>query len=48
MGPGLWTRRGHYIVLWDVKDGIAYINDPNSMEQRKTENSYRYMASQCK
>lgn len=48
MGPGLWTREGHYIVLWDVENEKAYINDPNSTEIRKTENSYKYMASQCK
>ena len=48
MGPGLWTREGHYILLWDVQDGIAYINDPMSTEKKRTENSYNYMASQCK
>lgn len=48
MRPGLWTSGGHYIVLWDVNNGTAYINDPNSREKRKTENSYNYMASQCR
>ena len=47
MGPGLWTTEGHFIVLWDVEDGIAYINDPASTESLRTENSYDYMASQC-
>jgi hypothetical protein len=48
MGPGLWTSAGHFIVLWDVEDGIAHINDPASTKQSRTENSYNYMASQCK
>jgi hypothetical protein len=48
MGPGLWTRNGHYILLWNVQDGVAYINDPSSTSQERTENSYNYMASQCK
>ena len=48
MGPGLWTTQGHYIVLWDVDDGIAYINDPASTDKIRTKNSYKTMASQCK
>lgn len=48
MGPGLWTRQGHFIVLWDVENGVAHINDPASTSQPRTENSYKYMASQCK
>ena len=48
MGPGLWTNAGHFILLWDVENGIAYINDPASTNQQRTENSYKYMASQCK
>ena len=48
MGPGLWTRSGHFIVLWNIEDNIAYINDPASTKQSRTENSYSYMASQCR
>lgn len=48
MGPGLWTSAGHFIVLWDVENGVAHINDPASTKQSRTENSYNYMASQCK
>jgi len=48
MGPGLWTSEGHFIVLWDVENGVAHINDPASTKQSRTENSYNYMASQCK
>ena len=48
MGPGLWTKQGHFIVLWDIENGIAHINDPASTNQPRTENSYEYMAYQCK
>ena len=48
MGPGLWTSAGHFILLWDVEDGTAYINDPASTKTSRTENSYNYMASQCR
>lgn len=48
MSRGLWTRYGHFILLWDVNDGVAYINDPASTEHARIENSYTYMASQCK
>lgn len=48
MGPGNWTRAGHFILLWDVKDGVAYINDPASEAKSRIESSYNYMASQCK
>lgn len=48
MGPGNWTSAGHFILLWDVKDGVAYINDPASESKSRTENSFKYMASQCK
>lgn len=48
MGRGHWTKRGHFILLWDVEDGIAYINDPASTKETRTKNSYKYMASQCK
>ena len=47
MEPGLWTSQGHFILLWNVEDGIAYINDPASTRESRTENSYNFMASQC-
>ena len=48
MKRGLWTRRGHFILLWCVADGTAYIHDPASTDQKRVQNSYNYMASQCK
>lgn len=48
MGPGLWTSRGHFILLWNVKNGVASINDPASTKQIRLENSYKRVASQCR
>ena len=48
MGRGLWTSEGHYILLWNVDNNIAHINDPASTNKKRTENSYKLMASQCK
>lgn len=47
MGPGLWTTEGHFILLWDIDNGIAYINDPNSTKETRIKNSYKLMSSQC-
>lgn len=48
MGPGLWTVWGHYILVWKIENDIVYINDPYSLENIKSKNSYSYMSSQCK
>lgn len=48
MGPGLWTSQGHFIVLWDVEDGVAHINDPASTKPERETNSFNTVASQCK
>lgn len=33
VGPGDFTRYGHYIVVTNVKDGLLQINDPNSRKR---------------
>lgn len=39
MGPGIFTRQGHYIVLKGVTDdGKILVNDPNS--QSRTGKAY--------
>lgn len=48
MGPGLWTKSGHFILLWNIENDIAYINDPASTKKTRIENSYKYLTSQCK
>ncbi len=40
MGPGVFTRSGHFIVLRDYKDGYFYINDPNSII--RTEKKWKF------
>ena len=48
MGPGLWTSYGHYILVWDIVDNQAFINDPASTKPERLQNSYKKLASQCK
>lgn len=48
MTHGLWTNKGHFIVIWQIQDDTVYINDPNSTEERKVRNSFNYLAQQCK
>lgn len=50
MGQGLWTRRGHYILLTDVdvaKD-IAYVNDPASTDPARTRGSWKRFTQEVK
>lgn len=50
MGPGNWTKGGHYVLLWDVdvsKD-IAYVNDPASTLARRTRGSWALFKKQVK
>lgn len=35
MGPGYWTRGGHYICLWKCDDVYMYANDPASSTRKK-------------
>ena len=35
MGPGLWTRSGHFILWWKVTGDMAHINDPASNRSDK-------------
>lgn len=50
MGPGNWTKGGHYVLLWDVdpvKD-VAYVNDPASTLARRTRGSWQLFRKQVK
>ena len=40
MGPGIWTRGGHFIVVYAYKDGKVYINDPASSASARAVNSW--------
>ena len=35
MGPGYWTKGGHYICLWRTDDTYMYANDPASKTRKK-------------
>ena len=48
MGPGNWTRNGHYILLWKIDNGTVYINDPGSTENNRTENTFKRLSSQAR
>lgn len=50
MGPGNWTRSGHFVVLWDVdvERDIAYVNDPASTLVRRTRGSWKLFKQQVK
>ena len=47
MGQGLWTSEGHFVVLWKVKDKMAYINDPASTATYRNVNYFSVLSSQC-
>ena len=50
MGPGNWTRSGHFVLLWDVDEArdIAYVNDPASTLERRTRGSWKLFKTQVK
>lgn len=35
MGPGYWTKGGHYICLWKCDDTYMYANDPASSRRKR-------------
>lgn len=35
MGPGYWTKGGHYICLWKTDDVYMYANDPASNTRKR-------------
>lgn len=40
MGPGLWTRGGHFVLAWKYSDGKVYINDPASSAPVRAKNTW--------
>lgn len=47
MNKGLWTRSGHFIVLW-WQDGKVRINDPNSTREERVNGDINTFRSQVK
>ena len=48
MGKGLWTSSGHYVLVWGIRGGIVYINDPASTRAVRTQGDYNLFKSQVK
>lgn len=48
MGPGNWTREGHYILLWKVEGENVFINDPGSTDINRTNSTFKKLSSQAK
>lgn len=48
MGPGDFTTKGHFIVLYAYEDGLFYVNDPNSRIRSDTGYAYDRLSAQIK
>lgn len=48
MGPGTWTRGGHYVLVWKVQGSTVYVNDPASTKTERTAGSWATFKSQVK
>lgn len=46
MSPGDFTRSGHFILIRDYKDGLFYVNDPNSEARSQVGWDYERLSSQ--
>ena len=48
MGPGDFTTQGHFIVLYDYKNGVFSVNDPNSTVRSGETWSYETLEPQIR
>lgn len=48
MGPGNWTRSGHYVLVWGIQGDTIYINDPASTKAARTKGSWALFRQQVK
>ena len=48
MGPGLWTRGGHFVLAYDYKGGKVYINDPASSAAARAKNDWDKFSYEAK
>lgn len=48
MGPGTWTRSGHFVLLYGVSGSTAYINDPASSAPQRVRGDWAVFRSQVK
>ena len=48
VGPGIWTKGGHFICWWKVDDKYVYINDPASSASNRAKSAKSNLKSQAK
>ena len=48
VGPGVWTKNGHYIVWWKCDGTNVYINDPASAASARAKNKLETLKKQTK
>ena len=48
MGPGTWTRGGHFVLIWKIDRNVIYINDPASTRPERTRGNYTIFKRQVK
>lgn len=48
MGPGNWTKGGHFILVYGYNDGYVYINDPASSRANRVKNTWTLLAKEVK
>lgn len=48
MGPGIWTKAGHYVVAWKVEGNTVYINDPASKADARAKNKWTTFKNEVK
>ena len=48
MGPGVWTKGGHYVVAWKVDGAYVYINDPASKAENRVKNKWSVFKNDVK
>lgn len=48
MGKGLWTRSGHFVLVYNIKGNTIYINDPASTKAARTQGDYSLFKKQVK
>ena len=46
MSPGDFTRNGHFILIREYKDGLFYVNDPNSEARSQVGWDYNRLSEQ--
>lgn len=48
MGKGLWTKSGHYVLVYGIEGNMVYINDPASTKIARTHGNYLVFKQQVK